>query len=207
MFKILNEKMHSALHNRKNKLESKILKNGEPKLSTYLLLVVIASLIGVVSSFSSFLGVMANIALGIYALKKCIIPLARKIEMKAINFFLNSQHKMDFSDKFAKVKKKVSNVIRSSKEKCNEKKNDAKSKIGGAIKKTGQKIKNLSVASVTKFKDKMCIKRDSLGTKIVSGSYHLKKHQIIQELIDLKQIRKFMEYTESEQEKIKVKFL
>lgn len=156
-----------------------------------------------------------------YTAKKIIIPVIRKIEFKIINTILND--KKNKFNKLNKVKEKTKSVIRNIKNKCNINKkkdaelkenfieenselhNDVKLDLKCKIKSTSQKINNLFINKIHKFKNKMILDRSNFDSKIIVGEYHLKSNQIIQDDINLIQIKKFREFITLEKEKVKVK--
>lgn len=203
----MKNRIQELLLNRKEKLEGKI--KEIPKISFKKCAFIFLGY-SAINMISNTLGAITCLGLMAYACKNYLLPLERKLELKLINKLTATEIKSDKSSVLGKIKSKIiglSNNKKAKNAKLEKGIDSTKKTAKGVTRANGvaRKIYNLSVSSVKNFKRKMAIKKDILGVKIVSGSYHLKCGQIIQDSINLKEIKKFIENSKIEKERVKVK--
>ncbi len=190
----LKDKLLSGWNNFTNAI-----RNNKSKVIKYISL---AATILIVGMISKILGFIVLTATGIHFIKKHAFPVIKGL----VATFKNNSKPHGISNKinrsFRTIKTKLlsfcSNDEKAKKECTEEYELRTKNTIHN-------KISNLKVATLSKFKSSKCIKKDILGVRIVNGEYKLKAKQIIQDNINLNDIKRFRESLEQNQQKIKVR--
>lgn len=192
------------LINKKSKLENKIQRNSKAK--PWVIIPVFAGSI-FICTISNVLGGLCFCGAVLYAGNKLILPVIRKTKLKLIERYIDKP--IETVDNVKKKSKKKLFNFTLGRKKAKEKEKDCASTVKGKLTNLSQTarktISNLRLFSIDKLKQKMTVKRDVLGHKMVNGEYKLKKSKIIQDYINLYEIRSMRQQAEKEKTKSLVK--